>query len=225
MKNYHWFTVGLVVLMTACVNNTIQAPTPVQTAAPTPIVSATTESQTKTEPVVSKQPKTEPVAPTKDLTPAQKTRKPSCEYATGNSVEGQPITVDICSIESNNSEAISFTYYLGNEKVDSLANCTEGSWTTFPEKQIQRPQSAATQKMLDRVCSAKADKTISGTTSKERSALIFDPPSNIRVTPNGEILCSIKEKTTVIIKATNGDWHNIDICGASGWIKADQLKF
>lgn len=213
-------------LMTACVNNTIQTPTPVPSTTPTPIVSATpTESQTKSEPVVIKQPKVEAVAPTKDPTPAQQTRKPSCEYATGNSVEGQPITVDVCSIESNNREAISFTYYLGNEKVDSLANCTEGSWTTFPEKQIQRPQSAATQKMLDRVCSSKSDKTRSGTTSQGRTALIFDPPLNVRVTPNGEILCSIKEKTKVTINQTNGDWHNIDICGASGWIKADQLKF
>lgn len=218
-------TVGLIFLITACVSNSIQVPTPVQSTVSTPIVSAPpTESKIKSaEPVVTKQPKTEAASSAKE-TSVQPTPKSSCEYPTGNSKDGQSITVDVCSIQSDNSESISFTYYLGNEKVDSLANCVEGSWTTFPEKQVQRPQSAATQKMLDRVCSSKSDKAVGGSIS-QRTALIFDPPSNVRISPNGEILCSIKEKTRVTINQTNGDWYNVDICASSGWIKADQLKF
>ena len=218
-------TVGSLFLITACVSNNIQVPTPVQSTAPTPIASApSTESKIKSaEPVVAKQPKVEIASSSKEPS-AQPTPKSSCEYPTGNSKDGQPITVDICSIQSDSSESISFTYYLGTEKVDSLANCMEGSWTTFPEKQVQRPQSAATQKMLDRVCSSKSNKAVSGSTS-QRTALIFDPPSNVRTSPNGEVLCSIKEKTRVTINQINGDWYNVDICGSSGWIKADQLKF
>jgi hypothetical protein len=62
-------------------------------------------------------------------------------------------------------------------------------------------------------------------TSPADSAIVFDPPSNVRVSPNGEILCSVKEKTTINVYGSSGSWYKTDICGSMGFIQAEQLKF
>ncbi len=105
----------------------------------------------------------------------------ACSYFTGNAIEGQPINIDLCSISNtNNSEKISFTYSLGNQRLKSTANCTQSNWITLADQQVHRPLSAATQKMLDRVCNNRQPNNPgSGVTQPAKSPEIVkvSPPS------------------------------------------------
>lgn len=76
----------------------------------------------------------------------------SCNYFAGTAVEGQKVNVNTCSIDKVSYKSIDFTYYLGNKKFRSQANCNNGTWTTFSDGKVHRPQSQATQNMLNVVC-------------------------------------------------------------------------
>ena len=78
----------------------------------------------------------------------------SCNYFAGTAVEGQKVNLNTCSIDKVSYRSIDFTYYLGNKKFRSQANCNNGTWTTFSDRQVHRPQSQATQNMLNVVCSS-----------------------------------------------------------------------
>ncbi len=56
-------------------------------------------------------------------------------------------------------------------------------------------------------------------------AVVFDPPSNVRESPNGRILCSVKNQATISIYESNGDWHQTDVCGATGVIHISQIRW
>ena len=60
------------------------------------------------------------------------------------------------------------------------------------------------------------------TSAKEMK--VFDPPSNIRDKPDGEILCQITEKKSIEIFGEKDDWVFTDACGVSGVIHKSQLK-
>ncbi len=87
---------------------------------------------------------------TSATTPASQS---SCGYYAGTAVTGQTVNVDLCSITTNNSDKVGFVYYLGGKRMGSEANCSNGTWTTFSDQQVHRPLSAATQNMLNTVCS------------------------------------------------------------------------
>ncbi|WP_146138239.1 hypothetical protein [Chamaesiphon polymorphus] len=98
----------------------------------------------------------------------------SCNYYTGISVTGQKVNLDTCSISRTSDNGTNFIYYLGDKKLASKANCSDQTWTTSANTQVNKPQSQATKKMLDRVCneqissnSSTEEKTES--TSEERS--------------------------------------------------------
>jgi serine/threonine protein kinase, bacterial len=150
------------------------------------------------------------------------TDKLSCNYFTGNAVAGQTVNVDLCSITNNGSEKIRFTYYLGNQRMDSEANCADGSWTTFSNNKNQKPLSAATQKMIDRVCNRSI---ASQNNSQMVRAFVFAPPSNVRESPDGNILCSIKQQQYINTYGVANSWYKTDFCGSMGVISADQLRF
>lgn len=57
------------------------------------------------------------------------------------------------------------------------------------------------------------------------AAIVFDPPSNIRTTPTGNILCSITSKGAIRIKGKQGEWYQTDHCGTTGFIHASQIRF
>ena len=76
---------------------------------------------------------------------------------------------------------------------------------------------------MEKVCSNKA--LGRGSTSNSGVAIVFDPPSNVRTSPNGAILCSVREKTTINLLGAEGSWYKTDACGTIGFIHADQLKF
>ncbi len=98
----------------------------------------------------------------------------SCNYYAGISVMGQKVNLDTCSISKSSDRGTDFVYYLGDKKFASKANCSDRTWTTLSNNQVNAPQSQATKKMLDRVCneqissnSSTEEKTES--TSEERS--------------------------------------------------------
>jgi hypothetical protein len=75
-------------------------------------------------------------------------------------------------------------------------------------------------------------------TSMEKKALVIAPPSNVRVYPNGQIICKIQQKKTISIyiwanktlpTAWSPDmgWFSTDACGGDklGWIHGSQIKF
>jgi serine/threonine protein kinase, bacterial len=56
-------------------------------------------------------------------------------------------------------------------------------------------------------------------------ATVIDPPSNIRVQPNGEILCKISSVQSIRVSSSSGDWYVTDACGSDGYIHRSQLRF
>lgn len=65
-----------------------------------------------------------------------------------------------------------------------------------------------------------------------RTAYITDPPSNIRATPNGTIICVARTRGTVVnilgstgVTDNNGTWYYTDYCGKQGVIHSTQIKF
>lgn len=147
----------------------------------------------------------------------------SCNYFAGTSVGGQNINVDTCSISRASYQSLDFVYYLGNEKVISQANCINGTWTTFPERQVNRPQSQATQRMLNVVCNYRSSSP--NYTSSSGKAFVFGPPSNVRTSPNGSILCSVTTPTTINVYGSVNSWYYTDICGRTGVIHSSQIRF
>ena len=151
-------------------------------------------------------------------------------YSAGQAVGGQQIQVDLNSISIASGQSVNFTYYLGNsEPIYSQAHCysanNAGSWTTFDDGSVHRPQSQATQNMLNEVCSYLASGPNVSSTATNQTAYVFDPPSNVRETPNGKILCSINKPTDINIYGHSGDWYYTDACGGSGVIFKDQIQF
>lgn len=149
----------------------------------------------------------------------------SAFYEAGVAVGGQNVKVDISSIRqvSNRGET-EFVYYLGSERISSVANCGEGTWTTFPENTTHSPKSGATQNMIDRVC--QNIKSRSGPAiSSSGVAIVFDPPSNIQSTPNGGILCSVTSRGTIPIQGKVGEWYLTNYCGSPGYIHSGQVRF
>ncbi len=56
-------------------------------------------------------------------------------------------------------------------------------------------------------------------------AYIIDPPSNVRVVPNGAIICSVKERRRINTYGFQGEWFYTDACGKMGMIHVSQIKF
>jgi len=147
----------------------------------------------------------------------------TCNYFAGTAVAGQSLNVDLCSISPASPKSVDFIYYLGNEKVVSQANCIQGTWISFPERQVNRPQSQATQRMLEIVCSYRVYSQ--RRTSRVRSAIVFDPPSNVRASPNGSILCAVRERSTINLYGSVGSWYYTNVCGTMGVIHSGQIRF
>ena len=228
----------LPLFITGCTNTIVQVPQ--QTVGTVPVAKTPTEPSkpVAVNPAIDASapsttaPSTNARSTTAPSTNARSTTAPirsgsSCNYFAGKAVEGQSVNVDLCSVSGVSSGAVAFSYSLGSQKMDSEANCDSGTWTTFRDGQTHRPQSSATQKMIDRVCGDRSSSQVvsQSPTSQPRSAVVFDPPSNVRVSPSGDILCSVQQKTTINIYGSSGSWYNTDICGTMGFISKDQIRF
>lgn len=145
-------------------------------------------------------------------------------FYAGTASNGQAVNVDLGSIRQVSSTSLDFAYYLGYSRVYAQVNCQGGFWVSFPERQVNRPQSGATQRMISKVCSY-----LGGMSTPSRSsagaALVFDPPSNIRSSPNGVIICSVRSRSCIHVGARSGQWYATDACGSPGYIHQNQLRF
>ncbi len=70
------------------------------------------------------------------------------------------------------------------------------------------------------------------TSSEARTATIIDPPSNIRSSPNGTVICVARTRGTLVnilgstgISDNNGVWYYTDYCGRQGVIHSSQIRF
>jgi hypothetical protein len=147
----------------------------------------------------------------------------SCNYFAGTAVTGQSVNVDICSISKASYQSVDFIYYLGNKKVISQANCNNGTWIDFSTRQVNRPQSQATQDMLDVVCNYRSSPSNSIVYSEE--AFVFEPPSNVRTSPNGSILCVVTTPSVINIYGSIKAWYYTDVCGRTGVVHSSQIRF
>ena len=145
----------------------------------------------------------------------------NCDYSTGIAVGGQNISIDLCSISRVSSRNVRFEYYLGDERIQAQANCQSRTWITYPEQAVNRPQSQATRDMLQIVCTAPS--------FNEGIAIgvVFDPPSNVRSSPNGSIICTISKLTAIELSGgVVGDgWLRTNFCGRGGVIHRNQVLF
>lgn len=66
-------------------------------------------------------------------------------------------------------------------------------------------------------------------TSDSGAAIVFAPPSNVRESPGGAILCSVRKRATINILgstyAPDGVWYYTDVCGRTGVIHSGQVRF
>lgn len=137
----------------------------------------------------------------------------------GTSSSGESIRLLLKSIRHGEGGRSAFTYQLGNATIEAIANCADRSWISYPERRMNRPQSPATEQMLTRVCDGSDKNTLPGV------AIVHDPPSNIRVTPNGAFLCAIDSRRTIRVGQPRADWYPTAACGPAGFIHRSQLQF
>ena len=151
----------------------------------------------------------------------------------GASVTGVPIRLLMQSINTRDRQFRDFQYQLGSSTVAAMANCTDQSWTSYPERQLNRPQSPATERMLSLVCGntpianqpAPAAPAASPDLAYPGVAIVFDPPSNVRSSPGGTFLCTVNDKRTIRVGQTQGEWYPTSACGAKGFIHRSQVRF
>ena len=94
--------------------------------------------------------------------------------------------LDACSFNRVSLNSVNFTDYLGSRKINAQVHCPSRTWTTFHDQVTHPPQSTATANRLARVCNT------------GELAVVFDPPSNIRVSPNGAILCTLRSRVNIL---------------------------
>jgi len=143
----------------------------------------------------------------------------------GKADGGQVVQLDTDSITRNGNSGSwwgGFTYYLGEEQIDAEVNCGQGTWSV--DGQSYTPQSRTTENMVRFVCSARQ---VTDEARGEDMAymLVFAPPSNVRSSPGGSVVCSIDQISIirVYVEPRNG-WYSTSSCGSSGWIHESQIR-
>jgi uncharacterized protein YgiM (DUF1202 family) len=65
--------------------------------------------------------------------------------------------------------------------------------------------------------------------SSSEYAIVFDPPTNVRMEPttSSGVLCSVTSRTSIRILGSEGNWYRTDVCGngQTGYIYRNQVKF
>jgi hypothetical protein len=143
----------------------------------------------------------------------------------GEAVDGQAVRLDTTSITRNGTSGSwwgGFTYYLGEEQIDAEVHCGEGAW--YVDGHRYTPQSQTTENMIRLVCSARH---ITDEARGEDMAymLVFDPPSNVRSSPDGSVLCSVEQISIIRVYVEPRDgWYSTRACGSNGWIHESQIR-
>lgn len=197
------------------------------------------QTRTATAPkALSQPPRSSPASPYPTAAAPQESTKPTAANTApkpnpgvvelGQASSGAPIRLLMGSINQRDAQYREFTYQLGNDSVQAMANCTDQSWTSYPERQVNRPQSPATERMLELVCGT-APSVAAPSPTAEASflgvAIVFDPPSNVRRQPGGGFLCTIDARRRIRVGQAEGDWYPTSACGARGFIHKSQVRF
>ncbi|MDY6784397.1 MAG: hypothetical protein SW833_17920 [Cyanobacteriota bacterium] len=88
----------------------------------------------------------------------------------------------------------------------------QSTFQTSPKEDVSTPQYTPSIQSPSRISSVGV-------------AIVFDPPSNVRKSPNGEILCSVRERATIDIHGSSGSWYYTDVCEEMGMIHSSQITF
>ena len=104
-----------------------------------------------------------------------------------------------------------------------------GAWKISYERQLNIPPEGGTQESSAPPTSlSAATSRVAPVSSANEFAIVFDPPSNVRVAPSAAsgTLCSVTTKTSIRILGSEGSWYKTDICnGNVGYIHRSQVKF
>jgi hypothetical protein len=146
----------------------------------------------------------------------------------GKASTGEGVTVNLDSVavvprslSREHSPSYFFRYKIGRDDVFAFTACN-GEYSTSTDgdtfKNVVKPSSDATRNMLDRVCNYRV-----------KTARVFSPPSNVRMEPDGAILCTLPQKTTITTYGQynyghDGDWLYTNACGKFGVIHASQIR-
>lgn len=141
----------------------------------------------------------------------------------GSASTGEKVYLNLDSIQQEGRKnGYFFTYQIGTDRPVAFTPCdgrfqvVTANGVTF--KPFMKPQSQATQKMLDRVCRYQRKQT-------SMPAYVFAPPSNVRTSPDGDILCSVDTQKMIETYGSQGAWFYTDVCGKMGVIHSSQIKF
>ncbi|EDX87427.1 hypothetical protein S7335_5137 [Synechococcus sp. PCC 7335] len=147
-------------------------------------------------------------------------------YYAGQATGGQSVVVDLDSIYSIDRDDTRFIYFFAGEPIPSQAHCAGGgAWTTLDDGIVRTPQSQATRNMLNVVCSYSTYESAAPSVVSRQAALVNAPPSNIRATPNGRILCTIRTRSYIDVYGYSAGWYSTDACSQAGVIHESQVQF
>jgi len=137
---------------------------------------------------------------------------------------GRASTGESISVNDRIDSSGNFTYQIGSNIIRARADCSRNRW--FAEGYgWYLPQSSATQQMLNYVCNSILVSQAVPSVSPAGVAIVFDPPSNVRTRPNGQIICSVREQATINIYGSENGWYRTDVCGTLGFIHKSQIRF
>jgi hypothetical protein len=143
----------------------------------------------------------------------------------GKASTGEGVTVNLDSVQVVmrslgvlRSPSYFFTYRIGPNEVYAHTQC---NGTFSPSKDGDRfdaaiePNSSATRRMLNRVC-----------TYHVKTPRVFAPPSNVRALPDGKVLCTIQQGIRINTYGAyeKGDWLYTNACGKLGVIHSSQVR-
>ena len=57
-----------------------------------------------------------------------------------------------------------------------------------------------------------------------QQGVVFDPPSNVRTSPNGPVLCKVTASGLINIYGSSNGWYVTDVCGQRGYIHSGQVR-
>jgi hypothetical protein len=136
-----------------------------------------------------------------------------------DAVYSDSVAVDRRSLGLEGSPSYFFTYKIGRDEVKAFTACN-GEYSASNDngdtyKNVVRPASGATRKMLNRVCNYRV-----------KTARVFSPPSNVRTEPNGNTICTLQSKTRITTygRYEGSDWFYTDACGKLGIIHSSQIR-
>ncbi len=139
-----------------------------------------------------------------------------CGYSTLSAPESNDeftTLVPLLSAEAGPSESSEPLSNVGAEELAAASSAEEDLASAIPSEGV-----AIASETEDLAPSSNADEAT-------QMALVFDPPSNVRATPGGSILCSVDASTYINIYGNSGSWYETDACGEMGVIDISQIQF